>query len=57
MAAYVPGVHAALGAAGLAVTAILLVGLGALFTSREGFAETRLVAGWGALCCALTVSA
>jgi hypothetical protein len=57
MGAYVPSVHACLGAAGLALTSLLLVGLGARLISRGSSAETRLIAGWGALCCALTAGA
>lgn len=46
MTPYLPTLHALLGAAGLAMTLVLFVALGAAVTARRSYPEIQLAAGW-----------
>ena len=54
MTPYLPTLHALLGAAGLAMTLVLFVALGAAVTARRSYPEIQLAAGWGLACLVLT---
>lgn len=55
MTAYLPSLHNLAEAAGLALTLLLFLAVGARATARGCWPEVQLLAGWGVACLALTL--